>query len=380
MFEVFPGNYVWNLSVNIALNTGAHISEVDEACAPVLDAARDGEDAGTELFFRSWTAVADRLAELAREDEAAGHPLSAGARYYRAAVHYLTAERLQSRHYAPRQDAYRAMLDAFGKALALDRHDTTRVEIPYGDTSLPALFVAARGVDGPAPCMVFTNGLDSTKEMVHGSGIAQELARRGVSSLIVDHPGSGEALRLRGLTGRHDSEHWAGPCVDWLETRDDVDGERVGVIGWSLGGYYAPRAAAFEERFRICVAWGANYDWGELQKRRLAREGDRPVPHYWDHVQWVFGKDTLDEFMAFAPSMSLVGVTERITVPFLVTHGANDRQIPREYAIAQYETAVNSPRRELKWFTAREGGVEHVSADNMPAATGFIADWIHDTL
>ncbi len=378
MFEMFPGNYVWNLSVNIALNTGAQIGEVAEACAPVLDAARDGDDAGTELFFRSWTAVADRLVGLAREDEAAGHHLTAGARYYRAAVYYMTAERLQSRHFAPRQTAYRAMLDAFDKGVTLGGLNCARVEIPYGGTAMPALFVAAENRDGPAPCMVFLNGLDSTKEMMHGSGMAQELARRGVSSLLVDHPGSGEALRLRGLSGRHDSEHWAGPCVDWLETRDDVDASRIGVMGWSLGGYYAPRAAAFEKRFRLCVAWGANYDWGELQKRRMAREGDRPVPHYWDHVQWVFGTDTLDEFLQFAPSMSLVGVTEKITVPFLVTHGANDRQIPHEYATAQYETAVNSPKRELKWFTAREGGVEHVSADNIAAATGFIADWVHD--
>ncbi|MEJ2869110.1 alpha/beta fold hydrolase [Actinomycetospora sp. OC33-EN08] len=379
MFEMFPGNYVWNLSVNIALNTGGQIGEVTEACAPLLEAARQGEDAGTELFFRSWTAVADRLVGLAREDEAAGHLLTASARYQRAAVYYLTAERLQSRHFGPRRTAYRAMLDAFGRAITTGRLKCARVEIPYEGVGMPALFVAAEGA-GPAPCMVFTNGLDSTKEMVFGSGIAQELARRGVSTLIVDHPGSGEALRLRGLTGRHDSEHWAGPCVDWLETRDDVDPGRIGVMGWSLGGYYAPRAAAFEKRFALCVAWGANYDWGELQKRRLAREGDRPVPHYWDHVEWVFGKDTLEEFMAFAPAMSLVGVTERITVPFLVTHGTNDRQIPREYATAQYETAVNSPKRELTWFTEREGGVEHVSADNIPAVTGYIADWVHDTL
>jgi len=84
--------------------------------------------------------------------------------------------------------------------------------------------------------------------------------------------------------------------------------------------------------------------------------------------------------MDFAPNMSLVGVTEQITVAFLVTHGANDRQIPREYAVAQYETAVNSPKRALKWFTEREGGVEHVSAHNMPAATGFIADWIAEKI
>ncbi|WP_113699324.1 alpha/beta hydrolase family protein [Nonomuraea lactucae] len=380
MFEIFPGNYVWNLSVNIALNTGGHISEIAEACAPLLEAAQAGEDAGTELFLRSWTALADRLVELAEEDEAAGHPLTAAARYYRASVYYLTAERLQSRHYAPRWDAYRKMLDSFDRGITLGRHNCAKVEIPYGDSSLPGLFVRAEGVSGRAPCMVHYNGLDSTKEMIYGSGIAHELARRGISSLIVDHPGSGEALRLRGLTGRHDSEHWSAACVDWLEQRDDVDRARIGVMAWSLGGYYAPRAAAFEKRFSLCVAWGANYNWGELQKRRLAREGDRPVPHYWDHVQWVFGKQTLEEFLEFAPNMSLVGVTDQITVPFLITHGVNDRQIPREYAIAQYETAVNSPKRELKWFTEREGGVEHVSADNLPAATGFIADWIADTI
>ena len=67
------------------------------------------------------------------------------------------------------------------------------------------------------------------------------------------------------------------------------------MLAWSLGGYYAPRAAAYERRFKVCVAWGANYDWGELQKRRLAREGDRPVPHYWDHVQWVFQYVLWDE-------------------------------------------------------------------------------------
>ncbi|MFG2371818.1 alpha/beta hydrolase family protein [Streptomyces sp. NPDC048504] len=380
MFEIFPGNYPWNLAVNIALNTGAHITEVAQACASVLEASGEGEDSGTEQFFRSWTALADRLVERAEEAETEGYALTAGALYSRASVYYLTAERLQSRHYAPRQGAYRKMLDSFEKGIVLGRQNCAKVEIPYEHTALPGLFVAAEGDTGPAPCMVHYNGLDSTKEMIYGSGIAHELARRGVSTLIVDHPGTGEALRLRDLPGRHDSEHWSAFCVDWLEDRGDVDPERIGVMGWSLGGYYAPRAAAFEKRFSLCVAWGANYNWGELQKRRLAREGDRPVPHYWDHVQWVFGKQNLEEFMAFAPSMSLVGVTEQITVPFLVTHGAGDRQIPREYAVAQYETAVNSTRRELKWFTEREGGVEHVSADNMPAATGFISDWVADTL
>ena len=134
-----------------------------------------------------------------------------------------------------------------------------------------------------------------------------------------------------------------------------------------------------EKRFKLCVAWGANFNWGELQKRRLAREGANPVPHYWEHVQWVWGKNSLDEFMAFAPGVTLAPVIDRITVPFLITHGSGDRQIPQEYAHQQYDGAVNSPKRQLKFFTPREGGVEHCSADNMVNARDFIADWIAET-
>jgi dienelactone hydrolase len=287
---------------------------------------------------------------------------------------------MQSRHFPPRWEAYRKGLDAFQAGVGYGARNCERVEIPYQNTSLPGLFVRAERAAGPAPVMVAYNGLDSMKEMIYGSGIAQELARRGISTLIVDHPGSGEALRLRDLPGYHDSERWSGPVVDYLESRDDIDPNRIGVLAWSLGGYYAPRAAAYEKRFKLCVAWGANFNWGELQKRRLAREGDRPVPHYWDHVQWVFGKESLDEFMAFAPSMSLVGVVEEITVPFLVTHGEDDTQIPLEYAHAQYEGAINSPDRTLKLFSREQGGSMHASADNMSVATSFISDWTAERL
>jgi esterase/lipase len=94
---------------------------------------------------------------------------------------------------------------------------------------------------------------------------------------------------------------------------------------------------------------------------------------------WVWGKDTLEEFLAFAPQVSLVGIVKNITVPFLITHGAHDRQIPIAYAHQCYEEAINSPKRELKIFTDREGGVEHCSADNMEPARSYIADWIERT-
>ncbi|MFH4189031.1 alpha/beta hydrolase, partial [Acinetobacter baumannii] len=86
-------------------------------------------------------------------------------------------------------------------------------------------------------------------------------------------------------------------------------------------------AVAFEPRFALGVVWGANHNWGEMQKRRLQREGENPVPHYWEHVRWVWGAKDMDEFMEIAQNVHLNGVLENIRVPFLVTHGEADKQI-----------------------------------------------------
>jgi dipeptidyl aminopeptidase/acylaminoacyl peptidase len=211
------------------------------------------------------------------------------------------------------------------------------------------------------------------------SGFGAELAARGVSTLMVDCPGSGEALRFLGLTARVETEDWAAACVDYLQARADVADDRIGIVGWSLGGYYAPRAAAFEKRLALCVAWGANHDWGAVQRRRLEREGENPVPHYWDHVLWVWGHTDVDTFVAAAQRVQLDGVVERITVPFLVVHGENDRQIPLAYAHRSYEQAINSPQRELRVFTAAEGGAEHIGLDHLPHVGAYVADWVADT-
>ncbi|WP_293881508.1 alpha/beta fold hydrolase [Sphingomonas sp.] len=376
MYEPFPGNYVWNLSVNICLGMGGAMGEMDRANAQVREIAEQGEDAGTEAFFSAWGEMADRLFLLGEEAEDAGHDVAASEKYMRATAYYMTAERMQSRHYEPRRAMYAKMLESMDRAIRTGRLACEKVEIPYEDGSFNGLFIPGKG-SGPRPCIVFCNGLDSVKEMIYLS-MRGAFAERGISLLAIDHPGVGEALRLRNLTAIPDTERWAGAAVDSLETRSDVDPDRIGMMGWSLGGYYAPRAACYEKRFKLCVAWGANHNWGELQRRRLASEGARPVPHYWDHVLWVWGKETLDEFMDFIPRVTLEGHLQNMTVPFLIVHGDNDRQIPKEYAYQSYEQAVNSPDRLLKFFTDKEGGVEHVSADNLEPVRSFVADWIAD--
>jgi len=380
VFRYFPTNYVWNLSVDLAIEMGARIGEIEEMCAPLQEAAKAPDAGGTKAFRETWARMADKLCSLAGEDEARGRLLSAGEKYKRAASYLLTCERLQAHDAPGRMELYRRELDLFARGVALAKEDCERVEIPYEGRHLSALYVRAEGVQGRAPVLVQLNGLDSTKEMKYLVGLPAWLAKRGVSSLVVDQPGTGEALRLHGLTARFDAEHWASKVVDWLETRDDVDPKRIGCEGVSLGGYYCPRAVAFEPRFACGVAFGANHDWRDVQKKRLDKEGNFPVPHYWAHVCWVWGAKDIEEFMKIAENVHLDGVVERIKVPFLVTHGEKDSQIPLKWAHRTYEQLVNSPKRELKIFTDREGGAQHASFDNSINAGHYIADWVAETL
>ncbi|WP_448628370.1 alpha/beta hydrolase family protein [Geodermatophilus sp. URMC 64] len=385
MFEYFPtGPYTYNLSVVATLNSGGLIDEVDRACRPIKEAAAGGEDAGTPAFLAAWTKLTDQLVGQAEEAEKAGHTRTAGQLYFRASNYLAQAERMLAHSDPHRVPTYKRLLELAQKAFDTHSPSVSRVAIPYEGTTLPAYFSAAPATaDGPTPVIVLVNGLDSTKEHMYSSNHWEELAARGISCLMLDQPGTGEALRLQRLPARIDTEAWAGAAVDHLETRDDVDATRIGIVGWSLGGYYAPRAAAFEKRLALCVAWGANHNWGAVQRRRKEREGERPVPHYWEHVLWVWGKEGdehhLDAFLDFADDVHLDGVVEKITVPFLVAHGANDRQIPLEYAHRSYEQAVNSPKRELRVFTPEEGATEHIGLDHLPYVSTFIADWVADT-
>lgn len=378
MYEPFPTNYVWNLSVNLAIEMGGAIGDIDGANRLVQEAAQTG-DSGSNAFFDAWVEMAVRLANQAKLDADAGHAASAAVKYARASAYYITAERMQARHDPRRKAAYAAALSTFAAYIEMSGEPCTAVDIPFGSSSFPALLSLADAAGGrPAPCVVFVNGLDSIKEMVYLCGVANTLRARGVSCLIVDQPGVGGALRLRNLPAVVESETWASAAVDWLVQRSDIDASRIGMMGWSLGGYYAPRAAAFEKRIALCVAWGANHEWGLVQQARRRREGENPVPHYWDHVCWVWGQPDTDRFLEFSKAITLTGVVEKITVPFLVVHGANDRQIPLEYAHRSHEQATASPRRDLKVFTSTEGGIEHCSADNMEPVRSFVADWIAD--
>ena len=378
LFEPFP-NYIWNLSVAIAMESGAQVGEIVDIIAAAQSAAGEGADLGTQAFMQAWMTKADTLVELADEDAARGRAFSASQKLERAALYLLNGERMQA-HGAPgRLETFRRARDCFDRAMAMGKRNCERVEIELETGTMPGLWTRAPG-DGPKPAVVYCNGLDSSKELLYWSRLPEALARRGISTLCVDQPGSGEALRLQNLPATPFSESWASKAVDWLEGKVDVDASRIGMTGISLGGHYAPRAVAYEPRFASGACWGANHNWLEVQHKRMKREGENPVPHYWKHVFWVFGAKDMEDFLVKIEGMDLNDHMDRIKVPFLITHGAEDRQISVDYAHQAFAQLTGSPRAELKIFTSREGGVEHVGADNMAFGRDFIADWFAETL
>ncbi len=381
MFEYFENNYVWNMAVNLALAMGGSIGDIDDVSRPLAPLAKTRDRAAAEQFFAAWTGLAAKLKRLAKADEARGRLLSAGAKYRRAAIYYIQAERMQRPDFAARTEAFGEALACFSRFVALSRQHCRRVEVPYQGTTLPALFVGAQGADPAAPCMVHFDGLDVTKEIIYLLGIPEALAARGVATLVVDNPGVGESLRLKGLVNFPEAELPAKAAVDFLEAIPEVDRERIGIMALSLGGYHAPRAAAFEPRFKCCVAWGANYDWGDTQRARYNTKAQSlPVPHYWDHVGWVFGKSSIEEVIAVSEQLTLKGILHRIRCPILVVHGENDRQIPLSQARQLVAECVSSPKAELHVHTVADGAAEHCGIDNVALTREVICDWVAESL
>ena len=189
MFEPFPGNYVWNLATNLALVCGGNHGEIDEVNRPIMEAAN------------------------ADADLALGYALSAGTKYLRASGYYLAAERMQSHDYAPRWAAYEKGLQLYYKGTALRRLHVERVEIPYEGSAYPAIFVHD-GSGTRSPTLVSVNGLDPMKEQVNMAGHGLSNLERGINTLFVDQPGTGEAIRKRNLPAVYDAERWGSPAYD----------------------------------------------------------------------------------------------------------------------------------------------------------------------
>jgi dipeptidyl aminopeptidase/acylaminoacyl peptidase len=377
--DSFPGNFQWSNATLVCKGMAPYGAVALEEIERVCERLRVRRPQDPEAWWQEWCAEAERIEKLA--DAAAGErrDATAGNLYLRAGNYYYAGER-----FVPlgerKLEIYRKALRCHQEGLKRRYPEIEFCEVPYEGKTLPAYFMKS-AAKTPAPTVVLFDGMDNCKEMsVLFAGL--EFARRGFNTLAIDGPGQGETLRLRKIYARHDYEAPGTAAYEFVARRPDVDPRKVVIMGYSFGGYYAPRIAAFERRYAACVCLGAlHWDlhaWQLKIKEQLKADPKKSAQSNFQ-FQWILGLSDSDAALERAKLFSLAGVAEKIDCPVLITHGANDRVVPVQAAHDLY-AALKISKKTLRIFTPEEGGAEHCQVDDRPLGISYIADWIAATL
>jgi 2,6-dihydroxypseudooxynicotine hydrolase len=312
-------------------------------------------------WLGAWTAVADAHRSLADEAVDAGHLQSAGEAFLRAAVTYHFAKFVwilePERNRRATESAVRALYDAH----AILDPTARRIEAPLNGGVVVANLRRPRDARGPVPLVVLIPGLDSTKEEFYSW--ESVFLRRGMATLSLDGPGQGEAGFTMPI--RFDYEVAVAAALDAVTGLDDLDLERVGAAGVSLGGYYVVRAAAFEPRLRAVAGVSGPYDmganWDSLPS--LTRE---TFAHHSGAADDAQARER-------AGKLNLSGVAEAVQQPCLLVTGRRDQVIPWEQTRRVADAVPGS-----EWVLYEDG--THV-CNNLPFKyRPLVADWMRDRL
>ncbi len=320
-----------------------------------VDRIDDWSDWGPE-----WMRTARVHEEMGEQALGEGRHISAVGSFLAAAACYHMSYFLSVDDEEAHTHGLAKMVECHDRVLPYMEPRVEKITIPFPGAALTGLLSVPQG-DGPSPVVMLLPGLDSTKETRHGG--RGSLLRRGMAVLSLDGPGQGEISTK--LPIRHDYEVAVSAAIDALEGDNRVDAGRVGLIGASLGGYYACRAAAFEPRVTAVVANCGPYDWiacwDELPE--VTRGAFRK--YSWSSSE--------EEAKEKARALDLTGVAEKITQPLVVVHGMLDPLIGVEHA---RRIAEEAPNATLITVDDATHGVSNLAYRFAP----WVDDWMAEKL
>ena len=270
-------------------------------------------------WCREWGATATHYEQLAEAAEDAGQRRTAVGAWQRAALAWHWGKFVFVDDPVQQRAAHDRTVACFRRAAPALAPPAILVEVPYGTTILPAYLRLPETVQA-APVVIMVPGLDSTKEELQAT--AEYFLARGLATLAVDGPGQGEAEYELSIEPAY--EKVAAAAVDCLQTIQDIDSEKIGLFGVSLGGYYAARAAAYEKRLKAVVALAGPYrfdlDWDELPPQTRATFQARS------------GAKSAEDARAKAADLTLEEAAAHIDTPLLVVGGGRDTIVPAYHA------------------------------------------------
>ncbi|MDR0468589.1 MAG: esterase FrsA, partial [Peptococcaceae bacterium] len=239
------GGFNYELTRGISIqNAGA--AEFGE-CMETMERVKDND---FDSWIREWEKTADHVMEYALRQQQNGDKISARKAFLRASNYYRMAC-FYAVHTDPRhRGLWEKSVTAFHHMAELSEHPVERVEIPFGNARLPGYYIPS-GLES-RPTLIAIGGFDSTKEEVY-CWVGEAARAYGWNCLIFEGPGQWGALMDHpGLVFQPDYEKPVGAAVDFLMARDDIDKEKIAIIGYSMGGYLSVRGT-FDQRIKACI-------------------------------------------------------------------------------------------------------------------------------
>lgn len=354
-----PDTDVTTTGPSSSLNYGRMLSDG----VPYFDVRQaehlDSSQAGTE-WFDFWIQRSSAYEERAEAALASGDTVSGGRWMWNASLSAHYAQFMWFHDPERREAGQRRKVELYNRAAPHLLPAAERVEIPFEETTIPGfLRLPAAGGGGPVPCCMVIGGLESTKEESH---LFENLClERGLATFSFDGPGQGELFFDVKLVA--DFERYTSAVIDELERRREIDSDRIGVLGRSLGGHYAPRSAAADDRLKACCAWGACFDLSGLEE----------MPEH-TRAGFIYVTGIEDEQRAtehLLNSLDLADLAPSLRCPTLVTHGRGDAIFGMEQVEKFRRHVTNAP---LEIEVDDEG--DHCSHNRGHLVRPRMADWI----
>ncbi|WP_043753836.1 alpha/beta hydrolase family protein [Imhoffiella purpurea] len=390
VFEDITFDYELQRNIGYAVAGGADINECLFTAHSIVPG--DGDS-----WFDAWNGLARRIHAEAAEALNKRHRVSArkallrASNYYRTAAFFLHGDPADPRI----ADSARLSRETFQQAAALMSRPLERIRIPYEDTTLPGYFLQPDRTAAPKKTLLLQTGFDGTGEELYFTAVFA--LERGYNVLIFEGPGQGAALLEQGLHFRKDWEKVVAPVVDYALSRPEVDPGKVALMGLSMGGFLAPRAAVFEHRLAACVANPGQFDlygakrpspeaWKQMlsdpdaANRALRAQMEKSLGFRWwiENGLFTTGAATPLDFMKLWGEFTLSDLVQEIRCPTLVIGSNGDHFLTLEDSRALYDK-LRSPKTFLAFLGDHQAN-QHCQVGGMSVGMARILDWLDEVL